>query len=207
MGKRKKKKQKKLFPWLIEQENLFIPKTGNEIVTDAGWDKIAFDDAPKFFTRQTIQDWYESFLAELDIFQLVQESTINVDLEDEQAVDEFLANYNHTPQELSLVVAKAVYQHYAWVRVLLISTPDVEEHYFQNHEMEAIRLGIHLRNYLNEEIPVINDCLDAVRYFYGRYPNINWQPRKYVSAAYKLKISQATQIYNEQAWEQEWDED
>ncbi|MEH1833944.1 MAG: hypothetical protein V7L29_18200 [Nostoc sp.] len=40
MAKRKRKHQKTSFPWMVEEENLFITKTGNEIVTDAGWDKI-----------------------------------------------------------------------------------------------------------------------------------------------------------------------
>ncbi|MCW5313108.1 hypothetical protein GTQ43_04510 [Nostoc sp. KVJ3] len=49
MGKRKRKHQKTSFPWMVEEENLFIAKTGNEIVTDAGWEKISFEEARKLF--------------------------------------------------------------------------------------------------------------------------------------------------------------
>lgn len=79
-----------------------------------------------------------------------------------------------------------------------------EESYFHNHEIEAIRLGVHLRRYLNaHDIPIINDCQNAVRYLQGIYANIAWQPRNSVSIAHRLKIAQATKVYNEQTWEQE----
>jgi len=90
------------------------------------------------------------------------------------------------------------------VRVLLISTPDVEEPYFQNYEMEAIRLGVQLRKYIKEDIPVINDCKNAVRHLHGRYALIGWQPRNCVTAAHNLKISQATKVYNELLWDEDW---
>ncbi|MBD2731449.1 hypothetical protein H6G96_35440 [Nostoc sp. FACHB-892] len=43
MGKRERKHYNTSFPWMVEEENLFITKTGNEIVTDAGWEKISFE--------------------------------------------------------------------------------------------------------------------------------------------------------------------
>lgn len=203
MGKRHQKR-KNLFPWMA-QENLFIPKTGREIVTDAGWEKIPFEDATKFFTLQTLNDWRESFLESVDIDDLISSQELDIDLDDNAAVDKFLDGYS--PSEVNVVVAKAVYDTYAWVRVLLISNPDDEEYYFHNHEMEAIRLGVHLRKYLNDNsILIINDCQDAVRYLHGRYPNIGWQPRNCVSIAHQLKIAQATKVYNEQAWDDEWSE-
>ena len=64
------------------------------------------------------------------------------------------------------------------VRLLTISTPDMEEGYFHNHEMEAIHLGIHLRRFLNLDIPVVNDCKDAVRFVSREYKNVGWQPTK-----------------------------
>ncbi len=62
-----------------------------------------------------------------------------------------------------------------------------------------------MRNYLNLDVPVINDCKNAVRYLYSKYPSIGWQPRKCVASAHSLKISQATKVYNEQLWEAEWE--
>ncbi|MEH2002324.1 MAG: hypothetical protein V7L00_26920 [Nostoc sp.] len=62
MGKRKRKHQKTSFPWMVEEKNLFIIKTGNEIVTDAGWEKISFEEARKLFSPETFQEWYELFL-------------------------------------------------------------------------------------------------------------------------------------------------
>lgn len=203
MGKHKKK-QKNVPPWLAH-ENLFIPKTGQQITTDAGWERISFDDAAKFFSNQTIQDWHESFIEGFDdISDLLLAQGVDIDLEDKAAVDNFLDNYK--PQHINVVIAKAVYNIHSWARVLLISTPEDEEYYFHNHEIEAIRLGIGLRRYLNLDIPVINDCQDAVRYLQGKYPNIAWQPRHCVSVAHRLKIAQATKVYNEQTWDEEWNE-
>ncbi|BAY73296.1 hypothetical protein NIES23_61240 (plasmid) [Trichormus variabilis NIES-23] len=203
MGKHKKK-QKNVPPWLAH-ENLFIPKTSQQITTDAGWEKISFDDATQFFSTQSIQDWRESFVESLDdISDLISAQGVDIDLEDEVAVDKFLDNYK--PQQFNVVVAKAVYDIHSWVRILTISTPEDEEYYFHNHEIEAIRLGIGLRRHLNLDIPVINDCQNAVRYLQGKYPNIGWQPRNCVSVAHRLKIAQATKVYNEQAWDEEWDE-
>ncbi|WP_334715591.1 hypothetical protein [Nostoc sp.] len=51
----------------VEEENLFITKTGNEIVTDAGWEKISFKEARKLFSPETFQEWYELFLENTDI--------------------------------------------------------------------------------------------------------------------------------------------
>lgn len=203
MGKRKKK-TKNQFPWL-ESENLFMTHTNHEIITDAGWEKIPWGDAAKFFHQQTISDWRESFLEWIDIADLISAQQLNIDLDDDAAVDKFLEGYNSP--EINVVVAKAVYEEHSWVRVLLISTPDDEEPYFHNHEIESILLGVHLRRYLNvHDIPIINDCQDAVRYLQGMYANIGWQPRNCVSVAHRLKIAQATKVYNEQTWEEEWSE-
>lgn len=204
MGKRKKKRTLQFFPF--EQENLFIPKTTEQITTDAGWEKISFDQAPQFFSSQTIQDWRESFIEGIDdISDLISAQGVDIDLDDDAAIDKFLDNYK--PQQINVVVAKAVYDIHFWVRILTISTPEDEEYYFHNHEIEAVRLGIQLRKHLNLDIPVINDCQDAVRYLSGQYPNIGWQPRHCVSIAHKLKIAQATKVYTEQTWDEEWDEE
>jgi hypothetical protein len=37
---------------MVEEENLFITKTGNEIVTDAGWEKISFE--------QDLRNWHSA---------------------------------------------------------------------------------------------------------------------------------------------------
>ena len=115
---------------MVEEENLFITKTGNEIVTDAGWEKISFEEARKLFSPETFQEWYELFLENTDISEILSESNVDIDLDDESAIDKFLQRSNWTPKQVNLVVAKAIYKNHAWVRVLLISTPDVEEPYF-----------------------------------------------------------------------------
>ncbi|MDZ8226703.1 hypothetical protein [Nostoc sp. ChiVER01] len=207
MGKRKRKHQKTSFPWMVEEKNLFITKTGNEIVTDAGWEKISFEEARKLFSPETFQEWYELFLENTDISEILSESNVDIDLDDESAIDKFLQRSNWTPKQVNLVVAKAIYKNHAWVRALLISTPDVEEPYFQNYEMEAIHLGVQLRKYIKEDIPVINDCKDAVRHLYGRYALIGWQPKNCVTAAHNLKISQATKVYSELLWDEDWEDE
>lgn len=204
---KKKKSLHNFFPWQVEEKNLAIVRTGKEIVTDAGWEKMTFEEACRFFRPEEIRDWYASYWSGTDISDLLVEIGVNLDSDDKEAVDNFLENYDWTPNEVQVVVAKAIYENHSWARVLTISTPDMEEYCFQNHEMEAIYLGIHLRKYLNLDIPIINDCKNAVRYLHGRYPNVGWQPRNCVTKAHKLKISQATKVYNEETWNTEWDEE
>ncbi|MBW4629018.1 MAG: hypothetical protein KME49_26795 [Brasilonema octagenarum HA4186-MV1] len=207
MAKKKKKSKKTSFPWVMKSKDLFITPTGDAIITDAGWEKIPFEEACKFFSPEEIRDWYASYWEGADISDLFAEFDVDVDLDDEEAVEKFLETYDWTPKEINVVVAKAVYKNHAWARVLIISTPDIEGYCFQNYEMEAIRLGVQMRKHLDLDIPVINDSLDAVRHLYGEYSNIGWQPRKYVGKAHSLKMSQATKIYNEQSWEAEWFEE
>lgn len=204
---KKKKSRKSFFPWQIDDKYLAIVRTGNEIVTDAGWEKMTFETACQFFTPEEIRDWYASYWEGADISNLLVEIGVNLDSDDDEAVEKFLENYDWTPKVVEVVVAKAIYENHSWARVLTISTHEMEDYYFQNHEMEAIYLGIHLRKCLNLDISVINDCKNAVRDLYGRYPNIGWQPRNCVTKAHKLKIFQATKVYNEQSWEAEWDEE
>jgi hypothetical protein len=73
MGKQKRKYQKASFFWMVEQENFFIAKTDNEIVTDAGWEKISFEEARKLFSSETFQEWYELFLEGTDISEILSE--------------------------------------------------------------------------------------------------------------------------------------
>ncbi|MHC5895051.1 hypothetical protein [Nostoc sp.] len=71
---------------MVEEENLFITKTGNEIVTDAGWEKISFEEARKLFSPETFQEWYELFLENTDISEILSESNVDIDLDDESAI-------------------------------------------------------------------------------------------------------------------------
>jgi hypothetical protein len=207
MSKKKKKPRKSLFPWEVDDKYLIIAKKGNEILTDAGWEKMTFEEACQFFAPEEIRDWYVSCYSHTDISHLIVDMNLDIDLEDDEAVENFLSNHDWIPKEVQVVVAKAIYENHYWARVLTVSTPDMEESYFQNYEIEAIYLGIHLRKYLNLDIPIINDCKNAVRYLFGRYPNIGWQPRNFVTKAHKLKTYQATMVYNQQSWEAEWDEE
>lgn len=207
IAKKKKRFSEKPGAWKIKSENLLITTTGNQIVTDAGWEKITFEQVCRFFQPEEVRDWYASNWEGADISDLFVELGINMDLDDAEAVDKFLESYDWTPKEVNVVVAKAIYENSAWARVLTISTPELEEYCFHNHEMEAILLGVHMRDYLNLNVPVINDCKDAVRYLHSKYTNVGWQPRKCVASAHSLKISQATKVYNQQFWEAEWEED
>lgn len=65
---------------MVEEKNLFIAKTGNEIVTDAGWEKISFEEARKLFSPETFQEWYELFLENTDISEILSESNVDIDL-------------------------------------------------------------------------------------------------------------------------------
>lgn len=193
-----------LAPFQVEENKLGILKTGNEIVTDAGWEKMTFEEACRFFRPEEIRDWYESYWSGADLPDLLVEIGVALDLNDEKVVEKFIENYDWTPKEVQVVVAKAIYENHAWVRVLAISTPEMEEYCFHNHEMEAVYLGMHLRKYLNLDIPVINDCKNAVRHLYRSYEKIGWQPRNCVTKAHKLKIYQASKVYDEQSWDVEW---
>ncbi len=207
MSKRKKKSKNNFFPWM-EEENLTISSTtNNKIVTDAGWEIISFDEACKYFSPEEIREWYSSYWSGADITNLFAELEVDIDLENEEALDKFLDTYDWTPKKVNVVVAKAVYESNAWTRVLTISTPEFEEYNFENHEEQAILLGVQMRKHLGLDILVINDCKNAVRRVRRQYPTIGWQPRKCVRAAHNLKISQATKVYNEQVWESEWFEE
>lgn len=96
---------------MVEKENLFIAPTGNEIVTDAGWEKISFEEARKLFSPETFQEWYELFLENTDISEILSESNVDIDLDDESAIDNFLQRSNWAPKQVNLVVAKAIYKN------------------------------------------------------------------------------------------------
>ncbi|MHC5928569.1 hypothetical protein [Nostoc sp.] len=81
--------------------------------------------------------------------------------------------------------------------------PDVEESHFTIMKWRQF-VSVQLRKYMKEDIQVINDCKNAVRYLHGRYALIGWQPRNCVTAAHNLKISQATKVYNELLWDEDW---
>ncbi|MBD2536772.1 hypothetical protein H6G97_49055 [Nostoc flagelliforme FACHB-838] len=107
MGKRKRKHHNRSFPWMLEEENLFIAPTGNKIVTDAGWEKISFEEARKLFSPETFQEWYELFLENTDISEILSESNVDIDLDDESAIDNFLQSSNWTPKQVNLVAGLA----------------------------------------------------------------------------------------------------
>ncbi|MBC1224287.1 hypothetical protein GNF10_26545 [Nostoc sp. UCD121] len=71
---------------MVEEENLFATKTGNEIVTDAGWEKISFEETRKLFSPETFQEWYELFLENTDISEILSESNVDIDLDDKSAI-------------------------------------------------------------------------------------------------------------------------
>ena len=203
--KRKNKRHQKFFPLFDDLPKITAP---DKIVTDAGWDKIKFSEVCNFFTPEEIRDCYISFFA--DISELLSDEDFDLDLECEKEVEEFLSNYDWGREEVKdkevrVVVAKAIHENHQWVRLLTISSPDMEENNFHTHEMEAIYLGIHLRRFLDLDIPVINDSQDAVRFVSGEYKNVGWQPRKCVTKAHKLKISQASKVYSPTTWDEEWD--
>ena len=148
----------------MEEENLTISSTtNNKIVTDAGWEIISFDEACKYFSPEEIREWYSSYWSGADITNLFAELEVDIDLENEEALDKFLDTYDWTPKKVNVVVAKAVYESNAWTRVLTISTPEEEEYNFENHEEQAILLGVQMRKHLGLDILVINDCKNAVR--------------------------------------------
>jgi long-subunit fatty acid transport protein len=108
---------------------------------------------------------------------------------------------------VDVIVAKAVSESDSWVRVMALphfSKMD-ESLYFQQWEEEAILLGVQMRKSLGLDIPIINDCQDAVRRKMYQYAQIFWFPRRHVRAAHNLKIARATKIYTPQLWEEEWE--
>lgn len=183
--------------------------TGNEIITDAGWETLDFAKAREFFSLSDLQDWYESRWSGGDYWELLAELEQDIDPNDEEAEEQFFEKYDWTPKTVDVIVAKAVYKNYAWVRLLSLATGSVadEEPYFQHWEEEAILLGIHLREHIGLHIAVINDCKDAVRNQANRYSDIYWLSRKWVKKAHNLKVNQASKIYTESIWESEWVEE
>ncbi|BAZ12146.1 hypothetical protein NIES4071_39740 [Calothrix sp. NIES-4071] len=204
MGKRKRSLVS--FPWEIDDRTLRITKTGNEIITDAGWKKLSFEQACQYFKAEEIKEWYSSYWEGADTSDLFAELGVDIDVEDSFSVDNFFENFDWAPKTVDVIVAKAVYANHAWVRVLQYELTWRAEVCFDYHEREAILLGVHMRKQLGLDIPVINDNTNAVRSTLG-YTNIGWQPRKGVAAAHKLSISKATKIYDQDLWDEEWEDE
>lgn len=86
MSKKKKKPRKSLFPWEVDDKYLIIANKGNEILTDAGWEKMTFEEACQFFPPEEIRDWYVSCCSHTDISHLIVDMDLDIDLEDDEAV-------------------------------------------------------------------------------------------------------------------------
>ena len=93
MGKKKRSKKRR-YPWNLEEEKLFtIGKTGNEILCDAGWEKISFEKACEFFSPEVVREWYSSYWEEADISDLSAELGIDINQLDAQDMEKFLVSY------------------------------------------------------------------------------------------------------------------
>lgn len=202
----KKKKHRQSIMETIDINAMITNIIGNEIITDAGWETLDFAEAREFFGLSDLQEWYSSRWSGGDYGELLTELEIDIVPNDKVAFEQFFEQYDCPPKRVDVIVAKAVYENHAWVRLLSLAMGSAadEEPFFQHWEEEAILLGIHLRKHLGLDIPVINDCQDAVRNQANKYSNIYWLSRKYVKKAHNLKVNQASKIYTESMWESEW---
>ncbi|GAA6620136.1 hypothetical protein NUACC26_059520 [Scytonema sp. NUACC26] len=200
-----KKKKRSLYPWEQEENLEIVGIKGDFISTDAGWEELTFLQACNYFSPEEIRDWYQQYWEGAELAELLVELDVDIDLDNEEAVDKFFETYDWTQQSVQVVVAKAVYDSHRWTLVTAISTPWMEERCFENHEHTAIELGIHLRRYLNRDsLPIVNDSQDAVRRARWHYKNIGWLPRKAVKDAHNLKLQQASKIYSNTLWDREY---
>lgn len=189
---------------LVSESRKIVTNSDSQIVTDAGWERLTFAEACQYFPAEEIRDWYQQNWENADLEYLIDDLEIDLDLEDDEAVDRFLETYDWTPKTIQIIVAKAVYQDHAWARPLVMAIPEWDSYLFENHEAQALLLGIYMKEQLNLEIPVINDCQNAVRCFWGIPELIAWKPRNFVRSAHALKISKATRVVTELEW-LEWE--
>ena len=97
---------------------------------------------------------------------------------------------------MGLVCARAVCGKNKWIKVLELSGYGLFQ---SSYEEEAIKLGVRLREYLQQqELLIINDNKDAVKKLKSTIPNLLWQRRVKVEKADKLRLKHATKIFSEQ---------
>lgn len=165
-----------------------------KIVTDAGIETIAYNDALEFFTEQKIRSWWLEITENWELDLLFDELEISIDLDNEEAVEEFLENYNTLPKTVALICARAVCGKEKWIKILRLSPYGLFQ---SSYEEEAIMLGVKLRDYLQEDLLIINDNKDAVKKLKPTIPNLFWQRRNKVEKADKLRLNAATKIFSE----------
>ncbi|MGC9527093.1 MAG: hypothetical protein ACP5D7_16300 [Limnospira sp.] len=188
---------------LVKTSRKLVANSDGKIVTDAGWERLTFAEACQYFPAEEIREWYQQNWQDADLEYLIDDLEIDLDLEDDEAVERFLETYDWTPTTLEIIVAKAVYQDHAWARPLVMAWREWDSEIFESYESQALSLGIYMREQLNLDIPVINDCQKAVIWFSG-YSFVGWQRRRFVKPAHALKISKATRVVTELEWE-EWE--
>lgn len=103
--------------------------------------------------------------------------------------------YDKKPNNVSVIVAKAVYKEQKLVSIVSLSTFDPD---FSVHESKSIVIGLMLQKELGGEIEIVNDCKTSVLKFRSELGllSIFWAKRNNTKKAHNLKIEQANRIVN-----------
>ncbi len=219
-----KKTKKSKFPHQLTIHGCPYKKE-QRIITDAGFERIDYQLALKYFSLEEIFNYWECYLdfedieAEAEIEKFSELANTNYYSFSEQKQQEFLtlliSQFDWLPTSFDVATARAVYSlDYRWVKIIALLERYDGLSYIDSYEAEAIRLGLHLKKELNSpDLSVINDNKHAVAESNGIFsfdgsflkdylasikenpPEVFWGPRKSVKLADCLSIHEATRIF------------
>ena len=164
------------------------------ILTDAGWDRVSYEQACTYFSKEDVDTWWAKVSENWEVVDILREVGLDPALAEDA---DFLENTDILalhPAHLDLITARACYGPHRWLAIL--SLPLYDGPFFQQHEEQAIALGLALRDTLGLECAVVNDNKDAVRAVRQRHPDVAivWKRRQFVRDAHALSLTTANRI-------------
>ena len=163
------------------------------ILTDAGWDRVSYTQACAYFSKEDVDTWWAKVSENWEVEDILREVGLDPALAEDA---DFLENTDLLalhPAHLDLITARACYGSHRWIAI--VSLP-LRNPFFQQHEEQAIALGLALRDALGVEGTVVNDNKDAVRAMRARHPDaaIVWKRRQFVRDAHALSLTTANRV-------------
>lgn len=227
MVKRRKSKKGKAKSKFPHQLTIYGCPSQKEamIITDAGFERIDYQSALKYFSLEEMFNYWEYYLDFEDIEAQSEvekfEKFANTDYyhfeesEQQEFLELLISQFAWLPPLLDVATARAVYSlDYRWVKIIALVERYDGQFYIDSYETEAIRLGLYLKKELGlPNLSVINDNKHAVANINGiisfersflkdfleftqeNKPEVFWSPREFVRQADRLSIYEATKIF------------
>lgn len=167
----------------------------NAIITDAGFEEISYKDALEYFTEKEISNYWQNNIKDLEVEEIAIELGITLPIQknNEDVYQEALEEmFEMMPNNIQVILAKAVYKEKNWVSVLSLPTFESD---FSRHEYKSIILGLMLQKELNQDLEIVNDCKSAVlRFKNNSNLSIFWSKRNNTKKAHNLRLFNANKI-------------